>query len=299
MKRILFLLALALILSCSAEKGPEGTEGEGPPGRIVSVSIKPAEPNSSSSLMAEVKLEGGSRRGLRYRWTINDQATDEETGMLSAGLISKGDSVSVQASFPGRGWKGSDPVSVGNSPPIVSSVSLKPDPLIAGREITAEVEAKDLDGDELEITYNWTITRSESGVDDTLTSDEPTLSPDDFVRYDLVQVQVLVSDGDVEVGPVTSASLVVQNAPPEITSDPPEGELGEEFTYQVTAQDHEGDPLTYSLEGSPPRGMKINPATGLITWPTKETKPGKSSFTVVVKDGKGGKATQTMSFTIR
>jgi hypothetical protein len=294
MKKLLLFLALALVVSCSGEK-PAETAKAARPGKIVSVAVTPEEPNSSSSLRAEVEVSGGSRKGLVYEWRINDDVADESSGMLAQGLIKKGDTVLVSASLDGNSWVDSDAVTIGNSPPIVASVSLKPDPLVAGKEITAEVVASDPDGDELFFNYTWTVTRSETGTDDTTESDFATMSPDNFVRYDLVQVEVWASDGDARVGPVPSPSVVVQNAPPEITSSPPEGALGGDYTYQVTADDHEGDPLKFSLEGSAPPGMKIDPNSGLITWPSPGKASGKFNFKVVVTDGKGGKATQDIN----
>ncbi len=68
--------------------------------------------------------------------------------------------------------------------------------------------------------------------------------------------------------------------------------IGQEFTYQVEANDIENDPLSFSLT-SKPIGMTINETTGLISWtPSAVT---SKTVTVSVNDGFD---TSTTSFKI-
>jgi fibro-slime domain-containing protein/RHS repeat-associated protein len=69
-----------------------------------------------------------------------------------------------------------------------------------------------------------------------------------------------------------------------------------QYTYQVQANDPNGDPLAYSLLTAPD-GMKIDSATGLITWNPGADKVGAHNVTVKVTDGSGGFDTQ--SFTLQ
>jgi hypothetical protein len=64
------------------------------------------------------------------------------------------------------------------------------------------------------------------------------------------------------------------------------------WTYQVKASDPDGDQLTYALSVAP-QGMIIDPDTGRVTWTVPYDFRGKTSFTVVVKDGQGGEASYT------
>jgi hypothetical protein len=75
------------------------------------------------------------------------------------------------------------------------------------------------------------------------------------------------------------------NGPPVITSAPvAEHQTGTPYTYQVTAEDPNNDPLSYELAG--PAGMIIDPLNGLVTWDNPV--PGEYSVTIHVVDGRGG-----------
>ncbi|MFO7813791.1 MAG: putative Ig domain-containing protein, partial [Pelovirga sp.] len=82
------------------------------------------------------------------------------------------------------------------------------------------------------------------------------------------------------------------NAPPIITSEPPE-ELSETgFLYQVTATDPDGDALTFRLENAP-EDMQINTSAGLIQWHFDPMPEGIFPVRIIVDDGHGGQAEQS------
>lgn len=90
----------------------------------------------------------------------------------------------------------------------------------------------------------------------------------------------------------------VNNWPPSITSDPEtEAVQGELFTYQVEADDPDGDSLTYGLQQSP-EGMTINPDTGLVEWTPSSEQEGEITVSVQVDDGYGGTASQSFTVTV-
>ncbi|MCB1045441.1 MAG: hypothetical protein KDC35_21035 [Acidobacteria bacterium] len=87
------------------------------------------------------------------------------------------------------------------------------------------------------------------------------------------------------------------NHPPVITSAaPPDRHIvryQSTFTYQVTADDLDGDPLTYSLTQRP-TGASIDPLTGLISWSPASNQIGQNhNFTVKVVDDYKGFDTQS------
>jgi Putative Ig domain len=59
------------------------------------------------------------------------------------------------------------------------------------------------------------------------------------------------------------------------------------YTYQVQAVDPDGDPLTYRLVAGP-KGMQIDPTTGLLTWNPDADQVGRYEIEVEVSDGRGG-----------
>jgi len=82
------------------------------------------------------------------------------------------------------------------------------------------------------------------------------------------------------------------NHPPFITSTPPLTAVAtEQYTYQVTATDADGDTLTYQLLVSPD-GMIIDPQTGLIKFIPTLDQIGDWYIIIKVSDGKGGEDTQ-------
>ncbi|QDU42483.1 tRNA nuclease WapA precursor [Symmachiella dynata] len=87
------------------------------------------------------------------------------------------------------------------------------------------------------------------------------------------------------------------NGRPEITSTPDWIALvGSEYTYQVTATDPDDDTLEYSLAGTPPNGMSIDPDTGLLTWTPNGGQIGTHSLEVIASDGSLG---DVQSFDLR
>ncbi|MBA7534931.1 hypothetical protein ES705_27181 [subsurface metagenome] len=85
----------------------------------------------------------------------------------------------------------------------------------------------------------------------------------------------------------------IGNDPPVITSNPvTDAEMGILYTYNVEANDPDGDALTYSLISNP-SGMVINKYTGVITW--EEPTVGSHGVKVMVSDGV---LYDTQSFTV-
>ncbi len=69
------------------------------------------------------------------------------------------------------------------------------------------------------------------------------------------------------------------------------------FSYQVTAEDPDGDPLTFALLVGPP-GMTIDPQGGLIEWWVTSKELGVHDVTVEVTDGQGGSDSQSFQVEI-
>ncbi|RYD83809.1 MAG: APHP domain-containing protein, partial [Verrucomicrobiaceae bacterium] len=86
------------------------------------------------------------------------------------------------------------------------------------------------------------------------------------------------------------------NEKPEIDSTPvTTATAGQEYQYQVSAQDPDGISLGYLLYKAP-EGMSINAETGLITWLPTAANPTPAQVVVLVSDSRG--ATTTQEFTI-
>ncbi len=93
----------------------------------------------------------------------------------------------------------------------------------------------------------------------------------------------------------TKGIAAVPNANPIITSTAPvRVSEGDTYSYQVQAEDPDGEPLVYRLLGGPTEAT-IDSATGLITWETSAE--GEYNFSLEVDDSQGGTVTQ--SYTVK
>ena len=111
---------------------------------------------------------------------------------------------------------------------------------------------------------------------------QPTL---DQVGPHQVVLRVQDGQGGVDLQSFT-IEVVPPNSAPVITSTPVELAVADlPYVYQVTAQDAEDDGVSFSLGGTPPDGMAIDPATGLLTWTPAIDQVAVHDITVVASDG--------------
>ncbi len=180
-----------------------------------------------------------------------------------------------------------------NHPPRVTSVDLIPLYPKIGDTIKMVVMTADPDGDEVELIFQW----FKNGIPLLETSNTLSLTKEDFRRGDKITLNVIPDDGIVRGSP-GFMDVTIGNAPPEITSASRDIKFGDRnFTYQIKANDPDGDPLSYSLK-SAPAGMTIAPLTGLIKWDVLPEFKEKTPITVSVTDGHGGEAVQSLTLEI-
>ncbi len=89
------------------------------------------------------------------------------------------------------------------------------------------------------------------------------------------------------------------NQDPTITSIAPSTNAAilREYNYQVEGTDPDGDILSYYLNQAP-EGMEINRQTGLITYTPTRRQLGEQTVEILVLDGRGGEATQTLTLEV-
>ena len=120
------------------------------------------------------------------------------------------------------------------------------------------------------------------------------LAGDKFRRGDKVVLRITPNDGK-EDGPVFQGlELTIPNAPPKFVSSPPKTLQGETYQYQVQVDDPDGDPVNYVLEAGP-KGMQIDPGSGLLLWPFARSDSGRHPIRIVAKDPEGLGAYQEYS----
>ncbi|XZE55261.1 putative Ig domain-containing protein [Planctomycetaceae bacterium SH139] len=165
-----------------------------------------------------------------------------------------------------------------NQPPLFLSTPLGP----AARDLPYEYPLRVVDHDGDRLTYTLTGEAAELGM--RIDADGVLRwLPTDAGRY-TVAVQVVDSLGGIASQEFTL--VVLENAPPRITSLPPTRiASGEELTHTVTAIDPNGETLLFQLEEGP-LGALLNPSTGDLTWLPEKT--GGHSFIISVSDQNGG-----------
>lgn len=218
--------------------------------------------------------------GDRYEWEINGAVVaGEESSRLKTGRFKRGDSVRVKLLIGGGGETViSEPAVVQNAPPRIVSIKIEPMPPTKRDLLTPRITAADADGDPISYIYKWTK------EDGSVAGTEATLQGALFNKKDKIILEVLPSDGQVN-GPLFRTAVILGNALPKITSIPASFS-GKEFSYQVTAEDPDQDPLVYSLSKAP-EGMTIDSKTGLIKWAFTQKDAGTHPIEIEVSDPEG------------
>ena len=265
-------------------------------GKIRAVLIVPENPTPMTDLEAEVVFGGDDPERVSYQWLRN--ATPIPGAIrpkLSGHHLNKGDFVAVEvgARYAGGGMdrKVSMTVVIGNTPPVVTRVAIAPNPATSSDTLRAVVAAGDQDSDHLSFIYEWKVD------DETIIGQEgSTLASRYFRRGNKVQVAATPFDG-VDMGKTRrSGVLVILNSAPKIVSDPPERAEKGVYHYAVQAEDPEGDPLRFSLQGQSPAGMEVDSETGVVQWQVGvHERPVSYKFEVVAQDPAGAMSIQEIT----
>ncbi|MCP4491534.1 MAG: hypothetical protein GY820_30125, partial [Gammaproteobacteria bacterium] len=105
-------------------------------------------------------------------------------------------------------------------------------------------------------------------------------------------------DGVTDSVSVTITVTDTNRAPVLLTAEPVSAEEGTAVTFQVPAEDPDGDPLFFTLAGAPDT-MSIGEDTGLITWTPGAGQDGTHTITVHVTDAGGASGTGTYTFDVK
>ena len=285
-----FLLACAIMLS-SCDKGKD--EGTGSAGKVpqqfsgtLPVRILPEYPNSWNDLQA---LYSGDKR-VAYSWERNGALIkNENTTKLSRKNLARGDSITVKVRAGDE--TGGATVVIGNAPPQVLSIGLKPAHVYTGVDVAAKPNSNDPDGDDIQYEYQWAIN------DEDASDNDPVLKGEKLKKGDRITLVVTPSDGVDKGEPFKVNVAIVRNSPPFFTSTPPEKFTAALYEYRAIVKDPDGDKITYSLASSP-KGMTIDPVSGMISWPISKKDGGSHQVEVVATDSDGAKCSQKYSLNI-
>ena len=291
------VFTFAITLSCGKTE-ESGKEGEQTPSPVISsVTIKPPNPLSSSTLEAVVTPQRADTEYV-YRWLVNGEEVLHETEITLEGEhFSKGDTIEVEVTpyrneVSGKAAK-SESVLIINSPPAMMSLTIGPAPAHSRDDLKVYLDVSDADDDYIRIAYQW-----EKNKEPIAGETGETLSNDLFSKGDKISCRVTFSEDESDEVSYESNILTILNSAPIITSRLSGNNLeGYLFSYTVAAEDPDGDPLEFSLDNAP-EGMNIDPAAGTISWEAgEEQRKGTYEFQVIVSDPEGAKAMQPVTLT--
>ncbi len=255
----------------------------------VGLALVPDEPTVKSDIKAVVSGEVGSKE-ISFRWRVEGKEVAGVGGdTLESSNFTRGQSVAVTSIV------GSEVLtartSVVNSAPEVQSISLSPDGIYAGVDVTVEVVGYDADGDDIGYNSTWFVNGNEQ-----VTVLSNRLEGLQFARGDEISVEVVPYDAEGDGELYAPLPVTVPNGPPSFVSLPSLSFTAEMYTYQAEAIDPDGDELTYSLNAGPD-GMSIS-QDGLVTWKIGRTGVGTHEVELIATDSEGAEAFQRYELAI-
>lgn len=224
--------------------------GNSPP-TVASVSLTPTTATESSTLTCTAGATAdpdGDTVTIRYDWVVSGITLGVTSSTLSGTWFDKYDTVTCVVT-PNDGKvdgtpKTSNTVTIGNSAPSLTAVTLSPSPATElDTLVCSPGTATDADGDAVTYAYAWTV---EGSVVSVTTS---TLRGSSFSKGDEVFCSVTPADGTTAGTAVKSNVVDIENAPPSATSaslSPSSPSTSDTITVSVTGwSDPDGDTEGY------------------------------------------------------
>ena len=289
------LLAPLILILLGCQQGEVGADnpntklitGNHPP-VVRAATLQPTPLVLTGPIVVFVDAQDVDRNPLsfRYRWIVNGQPVRNQDGeQLSPELLKRGDAVSVEiwphdGMVEGRPFT-TEPLVVGNSPPVVDHLAIEPESVSPGVPVQAHADMSDVDRDLIRVSYRWW--KNDSLIQE---GDEAELNTAGFSRGDTLSVEAVPFDGVQKGKAVRSVPIRVGNSPPRIVSAPAKSIVNNRYDYQVEATDAESDTITFSLETAPP-GMTIDEHRGSVSWQISPDQIGVHKVRILAKDSQG------------
>jgi hypothetical protein len=293
MNKLLLLFISCFIIACSTDNTSDTNKQNGSAESKKSVSgksatsaafdgpsieINPSEATHSSTL--ELTAKAFKLEDAKIEWLVNGSRVDpqETPKQFKPARTNKGDKVQARAIIDDKEIL-SNTVTIVNAPPELSRVKIMPEVFKPADKLYIDAEAGDIDGDDVSITYEWTLNGEPAGSSKEINAE--------IKRGDKISVKVTPYDGETYGSSIT-LKREIRNLPPMIAKESKSVFDGKTYTYQINAVDPDGDELTYTLKEGPP-GMTIGSANGTITWEVPPGFTGDNNIKVLISDSQGGK----------
>jgi hypothetical protein len=251
---------LALLSGCP-EPEPETDPAldPAPTSPLEGATLTPADAVESSVLTCTPETNSPDTdveaMSLAYTWFISGAMLSEPTtNTLDGQTFDKGDevtcSITTSDSAGNEHTVYSNTVTIGNTAPVLTSVTITPATAYTGNILTAVANATDEDSaDSLSYTFTWF-----SGDTELSATGNQLYGATSFEKGERISVQLVVSDGTEDSAVLTSAAVDILNSPPgapELSITPSAPQFGvDALICQVDtpSADLDDDPVTYSIQ---------------------------------------------------
>jgi hypothetical protein len=225
------------------------------PPAITGVTLSPSSPKVADTLSVAVtgaSDDDGDAVSFRYAWTVNSATIGHTGSTLTSAFFKKGDRVAVTVT-PHDGIDDGAPltsatVTVANTAPVVTALTLAPRPAYKSTPVTATPTASDADGDTLAYVYAWYV----NGAKHSTTGS--TLATSAFKKRDTLYAEVTATDGSDSSTAFASATLTISNSAPSTPPTPGLTPTAPTPTDSLVcaigsaSTDADSDALTYEFE---------------------------------------------------
>lgn len=133
-----------------------------------------------------------------------------------------------------------------NSPPTVTSVEVLPRTPTKESELNLTARSRDPDRDPVTYRYQWMKNNEEIPGEN-----KNILKGGNFIKGDLVQANVIPSDGQIEGKPFLSAPVRILNSPPviqEVRIEPKMAYASDSLRVNIRSYDVDGDSIDYTYQ---------------------------------------------------
>lgn len=186
---------------------------------LASAALTPSSPKEGDTLSVTLGTASdidGDKITFTYAWTVDGKLAGTGT-TLDSTSFAKGEVITVAVTPNDGDADGatvtSGAVTVVNTAPVMSSVTLSPASVRTNDTITASPVATDADGDTITFSYAWSVNSKPVGATGA-TLDGGTY----FDKGDEVDVLVTPNDGDDDGSPLRSSATTILNTAPSISS---------------------------------------------------------------------------------
>jgi hypothetical protein len=203
------------------------------------VVIGPKGPRTDDDLVATVTGAGST---YQYSWFQDGNARADLAGAtVPASETAKGETWKLEVTSD-TGSKGTGQITVQNTPPVATSISISPEAPGSTDDITATSTTEDADGDTVTVAYDWNL----DGTSSSTTTE--TLSAKETEKGQHLIVSAIPSD-DEEAGDPITLEVDIGNGAPfirSVTLSPTKPTITDDIVVTVQSKDPENDPVSYA-----------------------------------------------------